>query len=313
MPPYTGKMTDDSASDSCVRSDQPGKVRTFWHPLLVRLLAYTLDPAFKVEEEVSVGKLPLRVDILLVRRESGQLPEATVRDLAELLPLLNRFTLIEFKGPTDTMERGDFGQLLGCSHLWHSQQSELVPREHVSVIVVAPAVNGALQDDLRLLGCEISLHEPGIFRVAGLPFTAWLVETDVMAERGQPILSLVSRVFLNNRQGIIDKLAGRDRAALERYRYMVQQIKQFRGEEDIAMHETLSQNLEQLAHEFFIKTMEEAPVEERLRGLSPEERLRGLQPEERVRGLSLEERFAGLTEEEKARLRELFQRKQSEP
>lgn len=77
---------------------------------LVRMLAHTLDPAFKVEEEVSVGKVPLRVDILLIRREGGQLSEVMARDLAESLPMLNRFTLIEFKGPTDTMERGDFAR-----------------------------------------------------------------------------------------------------------------------------------------------------------------------------------------------------------
>jgi hypothetical protein len=172
-------MIDVPSPDSSERGDLPGKLRTMWHPLLVRLLAYTLDPAFKVEEEVSVGKLPLRVDILLIRREGGQLSEAMAQDLAELLPLLNRFTLIEFKGPTDTMDRGDFGQLVGCSHLWHSQQSESVPHEEVSLIVVAPAVNAPLRDDLRLLGCEVKQQEPGIFRVAGLPFTTWLVETAV--------------------------------------------------------------------------------------------------------------------------------------
>ena len=89
-------------------TDQPGKTRTMWHPLLVRLLAYSLDSAYKVEQEVSVGKMPLRVDILLIRRERGELSEAKARNVAELLPLLGRFTLIEFKGPTDAIEPGDF-------------------------------------------------------------------------------------------------------------------------------------------------------------------------------------------------------------
>ncbi len=42
---------------------------------MVRLLGFALDSAFKVEQELSVGKLPLRVDILLIRREGGQLSE----------------------------------------------------------------------------------------------------------------------------------------------------------------------------------------------------------------------------------------------
>ena len=129
------------------------------------------------------------------------------------------------------MERGDFSQLAGCSFLWHSQENELIPHEEVSLVVLAPTVSGALRDELRLLGCEASQHEPGIFRVAGLPFAAWLVETDVMAERGQPVLSLVSRVFLNNRGRIIEELESTGHESL--VRYMVQQIQQFHSWERV--------------------------------------------------------------------------------
>jgi len=91
---------------------------------------------------------------------------------------------------------------------------------------------------------------------------------------------------------------------------MVQQVKQFRSEEDFAMQQVLSENLDQFDEELLTKMLEELPVERRLRGLPPEERVRGLPPEERVRGLSLEQRLAGLSEEESARLRELLERKQ---
>ena len=60
--------------------------------------------AYTVRDEVLVGKLPLRLDILLIRRAAGRLSEAGRRDLAALLPLLNRFTLIEFKSPTDALQ-----------------------------------------------------------------------------------------------------------------------------------------------------------------------------------------------------------------
>ena len=199
-------MSDSQHSEADEQTAKPGKTRTMWHPLFVRLLAYTLDSAFKVEQEVSVGKMPLRVDILLIRREGGELSEANARNLAELLPLLNRFTLMEFKGPTDAIEPGDFAQLVGCAYLWHSQQGERPSREEVSLIVVAPYVNAAFRDELRLLGFEIKLHEPGIFQVTGLPFTMWFVETDTMAEHARPILSLVSRSFLDDPQSIIDKV-----------------------------------------------------------------------------------------------------------
>ena len=112
---YTGAMNDVQESDYPDAS--PGKIRTVWHPLLVRLLASMLAPAFRVEKEVAVGEPPLFVDILLIRQEWGQLSESNTRDLAELLPLLNLFTLIEFKGPTDALQWGDFSRLLGCAFL----------------------------------------------------------------------------------------------------------------------------------------------------------------------------------------------------
>jgi len=213
-------MMDSQQPASPERSDQPGKTRTWWHPLLVRMLAFALDSAFEVEQEVSVGKLPLQVDILLIRREGGQLADVRARQLT--------------------------------------------------------------------------------------------------AERGQPILSLVSRVFLNDCRSIIEMVARGGHEALAHYRYMVQQVKQFRGEEDFAMQQLLSESLEQFDKELVTKILDDIPVDRRLQGLSPEERLRGLPPEERLRGLSPEELLralppeflAGLSAEQAARLRELLVRKQ---
>ena len=101
-------------------------------------------------------------------------------------------------------------------------------------------------DELRLLGCEASQHEPGIFRVTGLPFATWLVETDVMAERGQPILSLVSRVFLKDRESIIEKLARTGHGALVHYPTWCNRSNSSAPEEDFAMQHGLSENLEEL-------------------------------------------------------------------
>ena len=284
-------MTDIQQSDSSEPGAQPGKARTMWHPLLVRLLEYALGSAFTVREEVSVGKMPLRVDILLLRREEGQLSEAQRLELSALLPLLNRFTLIEFKGPTDVMKRGDFGKLIGCSFLWQSQESEPIPHEDVSLVVLAPTVSNALREELRLLGLEASQHEPGIFRVIGLPFATWLVETDVMAEQGQVVLSLVSRVFLKDRGRIMERLGDADEPLV---RYVAQQVHQFRTEKDFALQHADSEYLEEMEDDLLTKILEWVPAERRLRGLSPEERL------------------AGLSDEEAARLRELLEQRRAQ-
>jgi len=315
---YAAAMNEPRHTDNSERADRPGKTRTWWHPLLARLLDHELASAYSVWEEVLVGRLPLRVDILLVRREAGDLSEASRRDLSVLVPLLNRFTLIEFKGPTDTLERGDIAQLVGCAFLWHSQQEASIPQAEISLIVLAPSINEATRDELRCLGWQLTEHEPGVHRITGGPFTMWLIDTDVMAKQGQPILSLVSRVFLKDRERIIEQLTRTGHSLL--LWYVLQQIEQFRSlGEEFAMQHADTEYMGELEEELQTAVLETIPVEKRLRGLPPEERLRGLPPEERLRGLPPEDRLRGLTPEELAdglteaqatRLRELLARPQ---
>ena len=117
---------------------------------------------------------------------------------------------------------------------------------------------------------------------------------------GQPILSLVSRVFLNEHERIIGELRRTGHATL--LHYMLQQVGQFRSlGEDFAMQHTDTEYLGELEEELQTAVLETIPVEKRLRGLSPDEVLRRFTPEE----------FAlGLSEEHVARLRELLERRQ---
>ena len=301
-------MSESQQPDDTQRDDRPGKTRTWWHPLLVRLLDYELATAYAVRDEVLVGKLPLRVDILLIRREAGQLSETSGRDLSVLLPLLSRFTLIEFKGPTDALEPGDLAQLVGCAFLWHSQQAERIPQADVSLVVLAPSVNQSVRDELDCFGWQINEREAGVHEISGGPLAMWLIETDVMARLGQPVLSLVSRVFLNEREGIIRQLTRSGHGLL--LCYTLQQIEQFRSlGEDFAMQHADTEYMTELEDELQV-VLQGISVEKRLQGLRPEERLQGLRPEERLRGLTPEEMVAGLSDEQAERLRELLERRQ---
>ena len=125
-----------------------------------------------------------------------------------------------------------------------------------------------MRDELDCLDCQTSEREAGVHRVAGAPFSAWLVETDVMAERGQPILSLVSRVFLREHERIIESLRSTGHAPL--LYYMLQQVQQFRSMgEEFAMQHTDTEYLGQLEEELQTAVLQAIPVEKRLQGLSP--------------------------------------------
>jgi hypothetical protein len=293
-------MTQPEKPDSAEPADRPGKTRTWWHPLLARLLDHELATAYSVREEVLVGRLPLRVDILLIRREGGELPATSQRDLSVLVPLLNQFTLIEFKGPTDSLEPGDVAQLVGCAFLWHSQQSERIPQADVTLIILAPTLNEPAREELQTWGWQIGEQEEGVFRITGGPLEMWVVETDVMAKRGQPILSLVSRVFLEEHERIIGELRATGHDLL--LCYVLQQVARFRkmGKE-FAMQHAGTEYLDEVEEE--LQTiMDGMPVENRLRGLSADEVLRRFTPEELADGLS---------KEQAARLRELLDRRES--
>ena len=78
-------MHESDDPDHAEDEQRPGKTRTWWHPLLVRLLDFELAAAYKV--------------------------------LSVLLPLFRRLTLVEFKAPTDALQPGDLAQLVGCAFL----------------------------------------------------------------------------------------------------------------------------------------------------------------------------------------------------
>ena len=113
--------------------------------------------------------------------------------------------------------------------------------------------------------------------MAGGPLTTWLVETDVMAQRGQPILSLVSGVFLSEHRRIIEELGRTGHARL--LHYVLQQVAQFRSlGEDFAMQHKDSEYMGVLEEELQTAFLAALPVEKRLQGLAPEERLAGTGP-----------------------------------
>ncbi len=101
-----------SAASQPVPEDKPRKIRTWWHPLFANLLRWQLGAHYHLEEEVPIGQKPLQIDILLVRKEQGELPASARQILAGLVEYLGPCTLLEFKGPTDTLQTGDFPTFL---------------------------------------------------------------------------------------------------------------------------------------------------------------------------------------------------------
>src|ERR1700730_9672847 len=128
---------------------RPGKIRTWWHPLLANMLRWQLGSHYEVREEVPVGKKPLQIDLLLLHREQGELPETVRRILAGLVEYLGEFTLVEFKSPSDTLRAGDFQTFLSYALLYRAQNDALLAPDRLHLLVLAPRLTKPYREELR--------------------------------------------------------------------------------------------------------------------------------------------------------------------
>jgi hypothetical protein len=293
----------------------PGKIRTWWHPLLASILRWQLGEHYHLEEEVNVGQKPLQIDILLLHREQGELPESARQILAGLVERLGEYTLLEFKSPSDTLRAGNFQTFLAYAFLYRAQNLPLLELIRMHLLVLAPQLTRPDHDELRTLGVTADEQDRGVWRLHGGPavFPTWLLETNRLVGPEHPLLSLVSQRFLRDRLTVYHQL--RQGGYTNLVVYLGQQIHQFRrlGPEFAMQHLGAEDQMEQVLRDFLASL----PVEERLRGLSPEdpslqeflaslpveERLRGLSPEdpslqEFLASLPVEERLRGLSPED---------------
>ncbi len=276
--------------------DKPRKIRTWWHPLLANLLRWQLGSHYHLEEEVPVGQKPLQIDILLLHKEQGELPQSARQILAGLVEYLGEFTLLEFKSPSDTLRAGDFQTFLAYALLYRAQNHSLLDPSQLHLLVLAPRLTKPYREELLKMGVTAQPQDPGIWRLQGgmAVHPMWVLETEELAGLSHPLLTLISPTFLENRLATYDLL--RHGGYTNVVVYLAQQITQFRlrGKE-FAMQHLGTEDEMQRAWRDLLATL---PPEERLEGLSPEERLEGLSPEERLEGLSPEERLHGLTPDE---------------
>src|SRR5207253_4394883 len=161
-----GAMTSPSSQPPEPQpTTQPGKIRTWWHPLLASLLRWQLGSHYHLEEEVPVGQKPLQIDLLLLHKEQGELPPSVRQLLAGLVEYLGELTLLEFKSPSDTLRAGDFQTFLAYALLYRAQNHPLLEPGQLHLLVLAPKLTKPYREELRTLGVAAQRQEPGIWRL----------------------------------------------------------------------------------------------------------------------------------------------------
>ena len=101
----------------------------YWHPYLAQLMRLSYDDRLRIEEEVPLGEMPLRLDILLC-------PRVLVQELPFPFCYLGGQTIVEYKGPGDTGEHSDLVQL-EIYALMYQRRKELWQRQEITLWLLA--------------------------------------------------------------------------------------------------------------------------------------------------------------------------------
>lgn len=158
----------------------------YWHPYLAELLRQDYGNRLHIEEEVSLGDMPLRADLLLIRRD----PEIT---LPFPFSLLGEHTLVEYKSPDDAATHDDLVRL-EVYGLLYAQRKGLPSRQSLTLWLLASHFrqrvsrpDGAHLAEVQAMGSSVTLG-----RLDGFPTCLINLSQLPIAPETLP-LSLVSK------------------------------------------------------------------------------------------------------------------------
>ncbi len=128
----------------------------YWHPYLAELLRQDYGDRLVIEEEVSLGDMPLRADLLLIRRDPNV-------SLPFPFSLLGKYTLVEYKSPDDAATHDDLVKL-EIYGLLYAQREGLTSRQELTLWLLASHFrepmsrrNGAYLDEAQAMGSGVRL------------------------------------------------------------------------------------------------------------------------------------------------------------
>jgi hypothetical protein len=284
---------------------------TPWHPLFALAIKRFAPKDRETSSEVSLSRLPLRVDILVVQRENDA--PVIAHKFRSIFDHARKHTLIEYKGVTDDLEPADVFTLSAYAGLYMRERLVYEPNE-ICLMVVADRIPKVFVEQIKRMGGALDATANGLFKghLGGLPLHGVELREAYKSGPSERLLYAFTRAFLRDHSPI--KLLDTEEMAV--YRLISEHVQQLRGNRatmdmkdvdlaaksyqdalnDLVALATPEQRLAGLAPEQIAAAL--AP-EQRLAGLAPEQRLAGLAPEQRLAGLAPEQRLAGLAPEQR--------------
>jgi len=273
------------------------RVYTAYHLYFSLLLEYLLkDHGYDVEPLVKVGKLPLEVDIIIIKRRQ----KSRINDFVQLDFLFQRlsdFNLIEFKGPTDTLTWKDYLHLTAVTDLYRIKIDHR-EKDDVRLFTIASTIPYDYRDFLSENGMKLDRISAGLYSlVVSDTYCHYILELN---ELPPDIKNELILFFSSKYHDKIGEIISYDENLItlfllqELFQKERQKMRFKMRDEDLVVRD-LQEVVSRLPLEW---RLEGIKPKDRLKGLSPEDRLEGLKPEERLEGLKPEDRLEGLNPEE---------------
>jgi hypothetical protein len=274
------------------KNDRDALPATAWHPLFALAIERFAPSDRQTSTEVSLSRLPQRIDIVVVQRDD--VAAAAAYKLRSIFDYLRKYTLIEYKGVTDDLESVDVFTLLAYAGLYMRERGIVEPNE-MCLMVVAERIPVAFVQQVQRMAGVFDSAGNGLFRGHLCGMTLHGVELREAYKSGpsERLLYLFTRAFLKDPGPI--KLLDTDETTV--YRLIREHVHQLgRSRATIDMKDL----------DLAVKTYDDALIEliasatpaQRVAKLTPEQRLAGLAPEQRLAGLAPEQRLAGLAPEQ---------------
>jgi hypothetical protein len=278
------------------KNNQAKKHKTYtpWHVMLSDFLKYVINKDdMEVKSFVKLGALPLESDLIIIRKKTAKYLKGLYSECEFMIPWLGRYTVVEYKSPSDTLEFEDF-DIARAYSLLAKIKYKLDSDKDMHLIFMASSFQKGYKEHIENNGYEYAEIEEGIYgdlekkcfwinlKQIGEKYPGNVI--NLFSSRYKQYVSGSKALFFKNRQILY---------------YLFQSIR--RNKENFMNNLAFRQGAE------FVKSMEimqrefieSLDIEDRLRGIKPEDRLRGIKPEDRLKGIKPEERLRGIKPEDR--------------
>ena len=252
-----------------------------WHNAFVFILKEFLPrDIFEIKTDISVGELPLSIDIIVLKRKNIVPTNVEIPSFFRSF-LDYDYTIIEYKSPEVYFNFYDYLKLISYANMYRTKK-RIYASSRVSIVGICSRTEKSFEEKMKSDSYVLNKLEDGFYRIDKKLYDSYLIKLDELelVDR-EMILAYFVRNSRRKEHYVSNLLRGDSVIDVELY--LLRLLKYF---EEVSMR-TIYQGKTQ---EELKKDLKRAIIESGiLREIRPEKVLRNYKPEDRLTGLKPDE------------------------